>query len=655
MRSSFARLALAAAALIAGAGGLHAEDARVKHISLSIKVPYKSDINVISSTGKSWDRILAARIPLWADIKIDTAHPGYVERAGLFLGACSGSSCGMFPRLMFWSPIARDWQFHGLFDFDTGTIPVSNGGIAITSFGDRILSTCNADNTGSDTSRPRSFDVTAELSLSVNTRKAQFMSGGAILEGGDDAFDGGDANARTSFSIRVNCLAFAHAEAAPKPAGVDIRVKEKVDSCPKDVEVTAYIDYQVPMTARFRVLHNGKPSEPIEIKARKVSLAGKTWYRIERLERYTLNPGKHNFQIKVIGGGESPKQAIDVDCAPFKVTSLWLTYKVADKDTCPKKVVETVTAKATRPGKAPFEIKTAGGLVVHSGTMNFVRRDDAYVAEAGRNNLSLNAFDSEMMASIKNQPGANSGWVRLKVDCLEAVSGKLTLQSLGAESCKGEALVAIHTNGAGTMPYELECGPGRSWKRKIEAFTNGIGVDKLRFDVTNKEQVTCTLRTRIGGQLKPLDGASKTFQCHKPSGVSGADGLVPETKPDPKRPSGPGLAVIDETPAISCANGKVKKGACVCTATQKPVKAGDNAWRCVKIVVSDPPKADASSGGAPKKEIACVGGKVKAGACVCGPKQKVVKTGKKAWRCVKIVAIDPGMTTGAAASTKRKK
>ena len=113
----------------------------------------------------------------------------------------------------------------------------------------------------------------------------------------------------------------------------------------------------------------------------------------------------------------------------------------------------------------------------------------------------------------------------LKIDCLEALSGKLTLQSLGTTSCKGEALVAIHTNGTGELPYELECGPGKSWQRRSRRMANKIGVDKVQFDVTNNEQVTCVLRTRIGGVLKPLDGASKTFQCHKPIGVSGLHDL----------------------------------------------------------------------------------------------------------------------------------
>ena len=265
---------------------------------------------------------------------------------------------------------------------------------------------------------------------------------------------------------------------------------------------------------------------------------------------------------------------------------------------------------------------------------------------------------------------------------------------------------------------------------------NRIGVDKVRFDVTNNEQVTCVLRTRIGGVLKPLDGASKTFQCHKPtdagassdlvpdtrpedlppvhptlsgdfslvdngatkrarqgkalinfktskpdnvhysldctnghfSGVAqtapspkggfiapalvsfdvkqtthakcvlktvapgkpkvhtlkghvfqcvrptdvgGSDDLTPDPRPDPQKPDKPGLSVAD--PKISCAAGAVKNGACTCARTHKPVKAGKNAWRCVKSVVIDPPKNKNSANKlevktAPKKTANPAGG-----------------------------------------------
>jgi hypothetical protein len=374
----------------------------------------------------------------------------------------------------------------------------------------------------------------------------------------------------------------------------------------------------------------------------------------------------------------------------------------------------------------------------------------------------LNEFESDMMALVKDQPDANSGWVNLKVDCLEVLSGKLTLNSLGATSCQGEALVAIHTDGAGELPYELECGLGRSWQRKVTAMANKIATDKVRFDVTNNEQVTCVLRTRIGGQLKSLDGASKTFQCHKPtdagastdlapetrpedpppvgdmltgdfsfvdnggtqcprqgkalinfktgkpdnvhysldctngsfSGVAqtapspqggfiapalvsfavtkttdakcalktmapgkpkvhtlkghtfqcvrttdvgGASDLTPDTRPDPQAPEKPGTLVADPSgPAISCSGGAVKNGACVCEPAFKPVKAGKDAWRCVRTVVDPKPLKPTVT----EPKISCSGGAVKNGACVCEPAFKPAKAGKDAWRCVRAV-VDP--------------
>jgi hypothetical protein len=69
----------------------------------------------------------------------------------------------------------------------------------------------------------------------------------------------------------------------------------------------------------------------------------------------------------------------------------------------------------------------------------------------------------------------------------------------------------------------------------------------------------------------------------------------------------------------------------------KPVKAGKNAWRCVKVAVD--PKPDKPTVSQPK--IACAGDTVRNGACVCARSEKPVKAGKDAWRCVKVAVIDP--------------
>ena len=399
-----------------------------------------------------------------------------------------------------------------------------------------------------------------------------------------------------------------------------VEVDNSTDTCPKNAVVKVAFNTNRDDRIDFTLEHmNGGTASTSEHFAQPFKIGGK--YMASQRIDLVVDSNTEYVEVRLNDGSDSRRwrtsgAGMPINCTrAFKVTSLWLSYNVENKSTCPKKVVEKVTGKATAPGKAPFEIKTQSGLVVHSGMADFKLKGTDYVAEFGRDNLGFsNGFDSDMMALIKGQASANSGWVRLKVECLEALSGKLTLKSLGATSCKGEALVAIHTNGAGKLPYELECGPGKSWQRNVKAMANKIGVDKVQFDVTNNEQVTCALRTRIGGKLKSLDGASMAFQCHKPIDVGASDDLVPETQPDAQKPDPPGKIVIDpprkpeapkpdkvtvSEPKISCANGTVKNGDCACARTHKKVKAGKNAWRCVKTI-ADPPK---SKGSANKLEV----------------------------------------------------
>jgi hypothetical protein len=477
----------------------------------------------VESDGESWTRIKPGSHQLEVSIHIEAGSGWRVTNAYIAVpnadfGGTSGQSDATV-RLGGGEDV-KSLKFVKVYSFQTGDVGLDQ---------QAIIAACNAGNHPSTQERSLSSDIDVGI-------KAFFMKrrDAKIEEGGDDQGRSQTAYARAP--VTIHCLAApSHADAPPKPVSVDIRVAEKGNTCPKDAEVTAYIDYEKPMTGRFQVVHNGKSGETIEIKAREVSFAGKTWYRIERLERYELEPGKHDFQIKVIGGGESPTRNLDLDCPPFKVTSARLKYEVEDKDTCPKKVVEEATFHANGPGEAPYRIKTQGGLVVTQGTAHVARDGDNYVAKATRT-LSMGAFDQMMQLELVNDPSAGDQ-KPLKVECLDALSGELTLQSPGVNSCKGEALVAIHTDGAGELPYELECGPGKSWQRKVAAMANKIGVDKVAFDVTNNEQVTCALRTRIGGKLKPLDGASMTFTCHKPIDT-GADDLAPETRPEDPPPVG---------------------------------------------------------------------------------------------------------------------
>jgi hypothetical protein len=125
--------------------------------------------------------------------------------------------------------------------------------------------------------------------------------------------------------------------------------------------------------------------------------------------------------------------------------------------------------------------------------------------------------------------------------------------------------------------------------------------------------------------------------------------IDPPSKPDAQTPD---KVIVDE-PKILCANGTVKNGDCTCKRTDKKVKAGKNAWRCVKVVVDPKPVKPTVS----EPKISCANGSVKNGGCACARTDKKVKTGKNAWRCVRAVVDPPknknsGKTSGG--NSKRK-
>lgn len=362
--------------------------------------------------------------------------------------------------------------------------------------------------------------------------------------------------AHTTFTANVVCLSLTDKRAGElppaRPVSVDIRVRAKGDTCPKDTSVTAYIDYDRPATARFRVIHNGvePKSAPIEIKARKVSLAGKTWYRVERLERYKLDPGKHTFRIKVLGekkNGDrtSPKKTVTIDCPPFRVTSAWLSYKVEDRQVCKKRVDEEAVFYTNRPGDIPYRIKTQGGLVVTQGIAYATREGDRYVARRART-LSMGAFDQMMILEVLNNHSAGDR-KPLKVDCLKVQAGTLDLRGFAPGACKGEAAFSVRTNMEGDVPYRLDCTGGRSWRGTLQVRKTGpatyIGVGTVGFHVGNNEQVSCALKSRKPLPVKVLALRGRKYACHRRAVEPGAKDLTVKPRSEPRRKRRPSVVL----------------------------------------------------------------------------------------------------------------
>jgi hypothetical protein len=110
---------------------------------------------------------------------------------------------------------------------------------------------------------------------------------------------------------------------------------------------------------------------------------------------------------------------------------------------------------------------------------------------------------------------------------------------------------------------------------------------------------------------------------------------------DPPEPRGPGRVVAEPPdsgpgPRVSCAGGVVRDGECLCPRTHRAVQAGREAWRCIRIVVVDPPRPSVVT---PQPKISCAGGTVRNGKCDCERGFNAIAAGNNAFRCVRVVTL----------------
>ena len=446
------------------------------------------------------------------------------------------------------------------------------------------------------------------------------------------------AIASMSVPARVVCLNAAsifEVHAPPQPVGVDIQVKSVNETCPKKTEVTAYVDYDEKTTAQIRAVrqgHVGRAAPWVDVKTREVTLGPKTWHRAEHVFEFDLDPGKHTFRVEVQHGPNSDWESIDLACPPFEIVFTSLEYETEEKAACPKLVEETAIFTTNGPGTIDYAIKLAGTeWAVRSGSVKAQRHGDGYRAVV-EHDFPQNAIDKFMTVeatdiSGPNDPGplANAN-AQMTVTCFEVLSGTLDLRGFAATACEGEAALSIRTNQPGDVPYQLDCTGGKTWSGTAQTKQTGpdtfIAVGTQRFEVTNNERVNCALKTAKPLPVTVLALKGRKYECHKPADVGGTDDLVPKPRPTAKEPKS---VAPTPKPKITCANGTVKDGACVCPRAHKRVKAGANAWRCVKTIVIEPPKVP----------IGCINGQVKNGTCVCPSAHTRVKVGTNAWRCVR--------------------
>ena len=113
-----------------------AENATINELVFAIQPPnFPSTINVTASGNNKWDTIQAGNVLFGAHMKVDTAYPGWVDRAAIYLGRCENSQCGNgYPQLFGVAPATRDFEREMDVVFPTSKIPVSGPGIAVVPY-----------------------------------------------------------------------------------------------------------------------------------------------------------------------------------------------------------------------------------------------------------------------------------------------------------------------------------------------------------------------------------------------------------------------------------------------------------------------------------------------------------------------------------------
>jgi hypothetical protein len=437
-----------------------------------------------------------------------------------------------------------------------------------------VLGLCNANNF--PVTKEQNWFTTISVGIWALVReRGKFFN---WQEGGTTVGEGTRSQtASTRIPVRIRCLASpAQIQAPIQLYSVELNVMQQGETCPKKTEVRAFIRYAGPATAQFRFKVDGKLSELHTIKARK--LAGKPrpgipgggqTYLVERTKTYYLDPGQHRFRIEVRGGKKSDVKMLNISCPPFKVNEAWLNYKVQNTPVCPKNVNEVATFKATRPGQAPFAIKTQGGLVVHSGTVNFKRKGREYVATIKRK-VQMSAFESYMSSEITNpsltSPGA-TGSAYLKVDCLQLSGGDFLFIDNTGTRCprEGKALINFSINIKKNIHYKLDCSHGNfSGVAQAVPGNNGgfVAPALVKFNIHNTTQANCALKSVVAGQTKIHKVKGHLFKCIKRTtdpvtgDLSGGANPTPgaQTTPDviadPQYPPVPPAPPVNVVPGI---------------------------------------------------------------------------------------------------------
>ena len=299
----FHRLSIAILMTGTLANNVAAEDAKIKSASFSLKPIYQADeIIVTSSDGKKWDAIDAKAVKLSATMKVDTKHPGYVDKVGILLGNCNNAGCSNNP-VMYYSEVSqRDFNSHKIITYPGNKIPLSKNGIAVPGYGDEILKSCNSKLQASGATKSHSFKKMLTASFSANTRKGKPPIP-EVQQGGYPDYNGGDVTRQSQFAVKVICKAYV-----PPPMKLNsvyfVVYKHQAKGCPQKATIDVQFKTSRPGKIEFVLYRNDGKHQKVSLNSKKDG----EFFRAKWEKNYTFSKSvNRKYLIAIIGHKYSSK------------------------------------------------------------------------------------------------------------------------------------------------------------------------------------------------------------------------------------------------------------------------------------------------------------------------------------------------------------
>lgn len=333
---------------------------------------------------------------------------------------------------------------------------------------------------------------------------------------------------------------------------LDLVIKSSSNKCPKDGEVEVGFKTNRGDKIAFRLEHANRGLHTTYHTAQPFLISGQ--YVATKRIKLTVDKNTDYIRIRLQNGNGSKTWyatgANKITCPPLKILSVWMTQKTLTPGSCPGKFERKITVTTNGPDSFGYKVVAPSGTPAYSGEgADAVRaklEGNKYVFTTTSTATYNEPLDFDRMAIIKNHP-ANSGWVKLKADCVKQEEVKMAVLDVKTPKCEREAriIAQIQTDSPGEMAYQLDCASQvKSWsfkgivKAKLEKgkYYTGIGHP---LDISKTQHVNCALKrkTLTGHKLIALKGHK--FQCVKtnPDVAGGPDGIVSESHAQPKKPA----------------------------------------------------------------------------------------------------------------------